>query len=138
MRISLNWFMIFSLFFLPTSYAFSQALIQPHEYAFNQALTPPNEPVDNSFYVCYEKRRVRSIICPLFFTYRKFRYLGCVILRKPCEEVCLKPKPIVVERQSCGGVCLNQTLIVVEHLKPFGWFNNYPQALNAFYRCAYT
>ena len=89
--------------------------------AYAKPLTPPHEPKDDSFYVCYESCRVfHSTRAPLA-TYRKFKYLGCSISRTPCHVSCIK-------KTNCPPV----------KLKLFGWFNNYPQSLNAFYRCAYT
>lgn len=84
-------------------------------------LTPPHEPKEDSFYVCYDRCYVHHSIRAPLNTYRKLRYKGCVISRVPCNASCVKKK-------HCPPV----------PLKLFGWFNNYPQSLNAFYRCAYN
>ena len=90
-------------------------------YAGAASLTPPHEPKENSFYVCYEQGRVHHIVKAPIANYRKYQYLGCSITRTPCYASCVK-----------GAHCPPFPL------KLFGWFNNYPQALNAFYRCAYS
>ncbi len=84
-------------------------------------LTPQREPKDNSFYVCYEQYRIHHSVRAPLSTFRTYQYLGCTIIRTPCQAICLK-------KEKCPPV----------PLKLFGWFNNYPQALNAFYRCAYS
>lgn len=83
-------------------------------------LTPPCEPKDDSFYVCYNERHINYSIRAPLATYRKYKYLGCSISRVPCDATCVK-------KINCQHT-----------LKLFDWFNNYPQALNAFYRCAYS
>lgn len=90
-------------------------------------LTPPNEPRDDSFFICYQKR------CPITISvsppvlmipgshFTKYKYVGCIISRTPCDAICEKKRkgpPI--------------------KYKQFSWASNYPQALNAFYRCAYS
>lgn len=84
-------------------------------------LTPPQEPKENSFYVCYEKCHIHHSVRAPLSLYRKYQYLGCTIIRTPCDAVC-------INKINCPPI----------KLKLFGWFNNYPQALNAFYRCAYS
>lgn len=93
------------------------------------SLTPPLEPKDDSFYICYEKRCRNNVMVsspPIFiipaFKYTKYKYIGCIISRIPCE---------LIEGDK----------FVAEHpwrYIQFSWANNYPQALNAFYRCAYS
>ena len=90
-------------------------------FAAANSLTPPREPKENSFYVCYEKCRIHHTVRAPLATYRKYQYLGCTISRTPCDASCVK-------RANCPPY----------PLKLFGWFNNYPQTLNAFYRCAYS
>lgn len=90
-------------------------------FANASPLTPPHEPKDDSFYVCYEGCRINYSVRAPLVTYRKYKYLGCSITRIPCDAACVK-------KVNCPPV----------KLKLFGWFNNYPQALNAFYRCAYS
>ncbi|MDA9271822.1 hypothetical protein N9Q05_00345 [bacterium] len=84
-------------------------------------LTPWHEPKEDSFYVCYTERHIHYSIRAPLNTYRKYKYTGCSIARIPCKARCVK-------KVNCPPVKL--------HL--FDWFNNYPQALNAFYRCAYS
>lgn len=90
-------------------------------------LTPPDEPKDDSFYICYEKRCPNTVTAspPVLMipgtSYTQLKYVGCMISQIPCEAICddkFKAHPI--------------------KLKQFSWANNYPQALNAFYRCAYS
>jgi len=84
-------------------------------------LTPPREPKENSFYICYERCRIKySIKAPLAL-YRKYQYVGCTIETRPCDDIC----------KTKNKVCRYK-------LKLFDWFDNYPHALNAFYRCAYS
>ncbi|MDP3704840.1 MAG: hypothetical protein Q8R24_02885 [Legionellaceae bacterium] len=83
-------------------------------------LTPQREPKENSFYVCYETSRIHHSVKAPLSTFRKYQYLGCTIIRTPCNAICLK-------KEKCPPV----------PLKLFGWFDTYPHALNAFYRCAY-
>lgn len=90
-------------------------------YAHAASLTPPHEPRNNSFYVCYERCHIQHSVRTLIATYRKFEYTGCTISRQPCRAICFK-------KSGCPP----------HPLKQFGWFNNYPQTLNAFYRCAYS
>lgn len=94
-------------------------------------LTPPYEPHDNVFHVCYEKRvveySIRAMSSALVsdmkspLRYQKYKYVGCSISRTSCCEL----KTNKAHHRPC-------------RLKPFGQFNNYPQSLNAFYRCAYS
>ena len=84
-------------------------------------LTPPNEPKEDSFYVCYDRCYVHHSVRAPLNTYRKLKYAGCMISRVPCNLSCAKKG-----RHPSAP------------LKLFGWFNNYPQTLNAFYRCAYS
>jgi len=90
-------------------------------YAIPEPLTPPNEPKDNSFYICYDERRVSTVIYDPFINYDKYQYVGCMI-----------------SRTSCCNYEVQQKNTPPTQLKLFGWFDNYPQALNAFYRCAYS
>ncbi len=92
-------------------------------HARAEPLTPAYEPRDNAYYVCYEQRRVDYTIHTVGtrLVYHKFKHLGCIISRQSCCHL-EKKKP------HCPPV----------KYKPFGYFNNYPQALNAFYRCAYN
>lgn len=108
MRAYLGWFKSMVLFSLS-----SIAIAAP--------LTPPQEPKEDSFYVCYKERHVNYSIRAPLNTYRKFKYTGCSISRIPCDATCVK-------KVNCPPV----------KLKLFDWFNTYPQALNAFYRCAYS
>ena len=84
-------------------------------------LTPPNEPKENNFYVCFDKRRINTIDYSPLLEYQRYQYTGCVISRIPCCDYMIKDK-------DCPPRPLNL----------FAWFNNYPDALNAFYRCAYS
>jgi len=102
-------------------------------HASAELLTPPNEPQDNVFYVCYTKRVIEYSIRPQLsaevsqtlsrLVYHKYKYKGCIISRTSCCDLALKVRKS--HQQSCK-------------MKPFGLFNNYPQSLNAFYRCAYS
>ena len=84
-------------------------------------LTPSHEPNNASFYVCYKTCQVQHIPQSLVIVYRKYNYLGCSI-----------------QRSACHLPCLNKHPCKVQSLKTFGWFNNYIDTLNAFYRCAYS
>ena len=90
-------------------------------YAITGPLTPPHEPKDNNFYICFDKRRVNTIHYVPLLNYHKYRYHGCMISRTSCcnHKILEKDSPSTP-------------------LKLFGWFDNYPDALNAFYRCAYS
>lgn len=90
-------------------------------YAIPEPLTPPHEPKDNSFYICYDERRVSTVIYDPFVNYEKYQYVGCMI-----------------SRTSCCNYEVREKNKLSTPLKLFGWFDNYPQALNAFYRCAYS
>lgn len=85
------------------------------------SITPPQEPKENTFYVCYAERHVNTSIRAPLNIYRKFKYTGCSISRTPC-------KTLSITKVNCPQA----------KLKLFDLFNNYPQALNAFYRCAYS
>lgn len=99
-----------------------------HSHA--NSLTPPNEPQNNSFYVCYKTYRTHHSVAAPLSVFRKYQYLGCIITREPCYKIRVKTKfcPLPYAKNQC---CPRRVL------KKFGWFNNYPDALNAFYRCAY-
>lgn len=84
-------------------------------------LTPAYEPRDDSFYVCYAKCRVNYSLRAPLATYRRLKYSGCIISRKPCDDLCYK-------KVNCPAV----------KLKLFDWYNTYTAALNGFYRCAYS
>lgn len=92
-------------------------------YTYAKPLTPPREPKIHSYYVCYEKCQInytiRGIALP--YQYRKYQYIGCSIETRPCNTICWKKGK---KRH--------------KQLKIFDWFETYPQALNAFYRCAYS
>jgi len=94
-------------------------------YAINvahaESLTPPYEPMNNSFYVCYLERRVDSVVYTPLAAYEKYQYTDCIISRQNC---CTH----IIERPNRPP----------QKLQLFGWFDNYPQSLNAFYRCAYS
>ena len=84
-------------------------------------LTPVDEPKADSFYICYEKRCPNDVETTLFTRYIRYKYIGCIISRLPChlcsdDKFNSSPKP----------------------LHQFQWVNNYPDALNSFYRCAYN
>jgi hypothetical protein len=100
------------LFFLPMLFSSNLQAVP---------LTPPYEPRDDSFYVCYTKCRVNYSLRAPLATYRKLKYSGCVITRKPCDDICIK-------KINCPAV----------KLKLFDWFHTYTAALNGFYRCAYS
>ena len=107
-------------------------------------LTPPHEPKDDSFYVCYLKCRINYTVHAPMLAYKKFKYLGCMISRVPCANICVKNasypqvKLSTMSHKPCGSNCVAKMSCAPTKLKPFGWFNNYPEALNAFYRCAYS
>lgn len=86
-----------------------------------RCLTPSHEPKAESFYVCYISRDLRHPISDILLLYRRYKYHGCIISKEPCRKLYAK-KPHCPENQ----------------LKKFGWFSNYFDALNAFYRCAYN
>lgn len=105
-------------------------------------LTPPHEPRDNDFYVCYAHRFTKVEICKGCIKYRKFKYEGCMISRAPCSTIPIKCKaaphqksPKIAMDKDAG---IKQKGCLRPAMKQFYWYNNYPQALNAFYRCAYT
>ncbi len=100
-------------FFLLMAYLIAPAHATP--------LTPPGEPKENNFYVCFDKRRVNIIQYAPLVQYKKYQYTGCIISRIPCCDY-------KIETPNCPPRPLNL----------FAWFNNYPDALNAFYRCAYS
>lgn len=93
----------------------------PANDATTKKLTPPHEPKTDSFYVCYKDCAVKMSSKSFFLIYRKHKYLGCIISRAPCHKHCEKKAHCPMKRY-----------------KQFGWFNNYYDALNAFYRCAYS
>jgi hypothetical protein len=117
-------------------------------------LTPPNQPQDNDFYVCYQKRfpKQKITLKGTCIAYHKLRYLGCIISRTPCHKLGIKKKDCIsaistVQRNLCenGTVIPGQPRIInqkicssVRRYKLFYWFNNYLDALNGFYRCAYS
>lgn len=86
-----------------------------------RCLTPSHEPKDESFYVCYVSRDLHHPISHVLLLYRRYKYHGCIISKDPCYKLYAKKPHCPVNR-----------------LKRFGWFNNYFDALNAFYRCAYN
>ena len=123
----------------------SLALFTTASYATMIPLTPPHEPKDDSFYVCYLKCRINYTVRAPMLAYKKFKYLGCMISKVPCDTLCVKnsschpAKLSKMSRKPCSSHCVTQVLLCPPvKLKSFGWFNNYPQALNAFYRCAYS
>ncbi|WP_133129476.1 hypothetical protein [Legionella yabuuchiae] len=89
--------------------------------AFTLPLTPRDEPKADSFYICYEKRCPNNVTMTPVVKYTRYKYIGCVISRLPCHLY--------------HGDKFNPN-----HgpLKQFQWVNNYPDALNSFYRCAYS
>lgn len=101
----------------------------------SESLTPPNEPKNNSFYVCYKTYKVHHSVAAPFTLFRKYQYLGCMISRQPCYMIGAKNKPYPVVHPN--NKCYPQKCCPQGGLRKFGWFNNYPDALNAFYRCAY-
>ena len=109
MRVYQNWFVTLGIALYCVNYAHAEPL------------TPPHEPVNNSFYVCYAERRVDTIIYSPLLTYQKYQYHNCMISRTNCCNH-------VIERPNRPP----------QKLQLFGWFDNYPQSLNAFYRCAYS
>lgn len=113
------------------------------------SLTPPNEPSNDSFYVCYKECIKDHTMMTLFLDYELHHYVGCMISRVPCFSYVLKQKKCYsTEKTMCcnvknGTKPQERKKIIVrqcykDHLKQFGWFNTYPKALNAFYRCAYS
>lgn len=86
-------------------------------------LTPIHEPHDNSFYVCYQKCQIQYKLHAPLATFKKYHYIGCTIQSTPCHCPCTQEERCQSYRPK---------------LKLFDWFDNYPQALNAFYRCAYS
>lgn len=89
--------------------------------AYSRSLTPPIEPKADSFYVCYEKRCPNNVVDTPGTRYTRLKYIGCIISELPCHLY-------------CGDKFNPQTT----PLKQFQWVNNYPDALNSFYRCAYN
>lgn len=101
-------------------------------------LTPTHEPYGSSFYVCYEYTKQRYIIKSLM-PYAQLRYLGCRITRTPCCQIKTKFCPGVQISKRCRlGRVVQVKSCPTCHLKSFGWYNTYLQALNGFYRCAYN
>ena len=97
------------------------ALFLMSNYAQSGPLTPVEEPKADSFYICYEKRCPNNVTRGLLTDFTRYKYVGCVISKLPCHLYCgdkfkAKSKP----------------------LRQFQWVNNYPAALNSFYRCAYS
>ena len=84
-------------------------------------LTPEDEPKADSFYVCYESRWYNNVEEGLIKLIH-YKYLGCIISKVPCHLYC-------GDKFTAGPS---------KPLKQFQWFNNYPDALNSFYRCAYN
>ena len=82
---------------------------------FAKGLTPERQPLNNSYYVCYEKRIPVNVKKFVTKHYHSLHYQGCTITLDECLNNEKKQK-----------------------LKQFGWFNNYNDAINAFYRCAYS
>lgn len=122
----------------------------PATLLYASSLTPPHEPHDNSFYVCYKQCHIkRSLYAPLA-VYHKYQYRGCMISRKPCTTMVLRKKhcsiPVVTmptckscaTAKPCATILRKQVSCPPITMKSFGWFDTYPQALNAFYRCAYS
>lgn len=85
-------------------------------------LSPRDEPKADSFYICYEKRCPNNVERTPTYKYTRFKYIGCVISRLPCHLYC----------------CDSSKDRAVKPLRQFQWVNNYPDALNSFYRCAYS
>ncbi len=86
-----------------------------------RSLTPPEEPKNDSYYICYEKRFPNKVVRSLAPNYRSFKYIGCIISHVPCHLYCgdkFHARPA--------------------RLKQFQWMSTYPDALNSFYRCAYS
>jgi len=109
MRAYLKPMMIFTAVFLMTDYV--QAL----------PLMPVEEPKADSFYICYEKRCSNNVTEGLIAKYTRYKYVGCVISKVPCHLY-------------CGDKFKAQSTPLLQ----FQWVNNYPAALNSFYRCAYN
>lgn len=136
--------------------------------AFAHRLTPPDEPRNDSFYVCYKHSRTQTIIHAPLANYKDIHYMGCMIDTRPCASILIKhskkctqtvrithlvpcanqaskitnqPCKACVKHSKvklCPTVIVKQQACPAQCFKQFGWFNNYPQALNAFYRCAYS
>jgi hypothetical protein len=85
-------------------------------------LSPVDEPKADSFYICYEKRCKNDTSVTPALRYTRYKYIGCVISRVACHLYC----------------CDNSKERAQKPLKQFQWVNNYPDALNSFYRCAYN
>lgn len=81
-----------------------------------KGLTPENQPLNDSYYVCYHKRLSVNASRFGYPPFKQLHYKGCVIT---LDE------------------CLNHGKQKTK-LQQFGWFNNYNDAVNAFYRCAYS
>lgn len=84
-------------------------------------LSPIDEPRADSFYICYEKRCPNDVSDAPVYRYVRYKYIGCIISKTPCHLYCgdkfhANPGP----------------------LKQFQWTNNYRDALDSFYRCAYN
>jgi len=109
MRVCQKWFVLLGMVLLIAGYAKANSL------------TPPNEPKENSFYVCYERCSTDYSVRAPLLSYQKLKYIGCTINRTPCDTLYVKPH---------NGPPVK--------LRSFGWFNNYHQTMNAFYRCAYS
>lgn len=103
-----------------TSYV-SIGIICLANYAQALPLTPPDEPKADSFYICYEKRCPNNII-DSYVRYTRYKYVGCIISKVPCHLYC-------GDKFASGPPT---------PMKQFQWVNNYPDALNSFYRCAYN
>jgi hypothetical protein len=85
-------------------------------------LSPVEEPKADSFYICYESRCPNDVHEGLLVKYIRYKYLGCLISKVPCHLYCgdkFTPGP-------------------AKPMLQFQWVNNYPDALNSFYRCAYN
>lgn len=101
-------------------------------------LTPPNQPVDDSFFVCYQYRSPHLKSCRIL-RYFRYKYRGCIISKIPCNAIPLPkicaPKEILIKKTA---TVVTAPVCCVATYKLFYWYDNYPQALNAFYRCAYS
>lgn len=104
-------------------------------HASDSSLTPAHEPYDDSFFVCYETCRSHYVINSLLHRYFQYQYLGCRISRQPCCQHRLKKRCQYILKKKC---CKPIHYTAPCHLKEFGWYNTYLQALNGFYRCAYN
>jgi hypothetical protein len=85
-------------------------------YATAKGLTPSDQPLNDSYYVCFQTRLPVHSSRFGYPPFKQIHYKGCVIT---LDE------------------CLNHGK-QKEKLHQFGWFNNYNDALSAFYRCAYS